>query len=103
MTEPTGREQPGERQRARSGATAEATRGMDLRAPKGTFDTLPPDSERFLAVRDALTAPLRRAGYGYVETPTFEETAVFSRGVGESTDVVTKEAYTVVGGGRGFL
>jgi histidyl-tRNA synthetase len=66
----------------------------DLRAPKGTFDTLPPDSARFLAVRDTLTAPLRRAGYGYVETPVFEETAVFSRGVGESTDVVTKEMYT---------
>jgi histidyl-tRNA synthetase len=66
----------------------------DLRAPKGTFDTLPPDSARFLAVRDALTAPLRRAGYAYVETPVFEETAVFSRGVGESTDVVSKEMYT---------
>lgn len=65
-----------------------------LTAPKGTFDTLPPDSTRFLAVRDTLTAPLRSAGYGYVETPVFEETAVFSRGVGESTDVVTKEMYT---------
>jgi histidyl-tRNA synthetase len=65
-----------------------------LTAPKGTFDTLPPDSERFLAVREALTAPLRRAGYGYVETPVFEHTEVFARGVGESTDVVTKEMYT---------
>lgn len=65
-----------------------------LTAPKGTFDTLPPDSARFLAVRDALTAPLRAAGYGYIETPVFEETSVFSRGVGESTDVVTKEMYT---------
>ena len=65
-----------------------------LTAPKGTFDTLPPDSERFLAVRDALTAPLRRAGYGYIETPVFEHTEVFSRGVGESTDVVSKEMYT---------
>jgi histidyl-tRNA synthetase len=72
-----------------------------LTAPKGTFDTLPPDSARFLAVRDTLTAPLRRAGYGYVETPVFEETAVFSRGVGESTDVVTKEMYTFADrGGR---
>ena len=65
-----------------------------MRAPKGTFDVLPPESERFLAVRETLTAPLRRAGYGYVETPVFEDTAVFSRGVGESTDVVTKEMYT---------
>jgi histidyl-tRNA synthetase len=67
---------------------------VSLTAPKGTFDILPPDSERFLAVRDRLTAPLRRAGYGYVETPVFEHTEVFSRGVGESTDVVTKEMYT---------
>jgi histidyl-tRNA synthetase len=65
-----------------------------LRAPKGTFDVLPPDSARFLAVRETLTEPLRLAGYGYVETPVFEETAVFSRGVGESTDVVSKEMYT---------
>jgi histidyl-tRNA synthetase len=72
-----------------------------MRAPKGTFDTLPPASAQFLAVRDTLTAPLRRAGYGYIETPTFEETAVFSRGVGESTDVVSKEMYTFLDrGGR---
>ena len=72
-----------------------------LVAPKGTFDTLPPDSARFLAVRDTLTAPLRRAGYGYVETPVFEDTAVFARGVGESTDVVSKEMYTFTDrGGR---
>ena len=45
-------------------------------------------------MRDALTAPLRRAGYGYVEPPAFEDTALFSRGVGESTDVVSKEMYT---------
>lgn len=63
-------------------------------APKGTYDLIPPESEAFLAVRDALSAPPRRAGYGYVETPTFEETALFARGVGESTDIVTKEMYT---------
>ena len=45
-------------------------------------------------MREALAAPLRRAGYGYVETPVFEDTALFSRGVGESTDIVTKEMYT---------
>jgi histidyl-tRNA synthetase len=63
-------------------------------APKGTYDLLPPDSEVFLAVRAAMAAPLRRAGYGYVETPTFEQTALFERGVGESTDVVSKEMYS---------
>lgn len=64
------------------------------RAPKGTFDLVPPRSEVVLAVRDRLAAPLRRAGYGYAETPAFEETALFARGVGESTDIVAKEMYT---------
>jgi len=63
-------------------------------APKGTFDVLPPDSEVFLATRDALAQPVRSAGYGYIETPVFEDTALFTRGVGESTDIVTKEMYT---------
>ncbi len=63
-------------------------------APKGTFDLLPPDSATTLAVREALVAPLRTAGYAYVETPIFEDTGLFARGVGESTDVVAKEMYT---------
>ncbi|MEU1389653.1 MULTISPECIES: histidine--tRNA ligase [unclassified Nonomuraea] len=67
---------------------------MSFQAPKGTFDWLPPSSEAILAVREALAAPLRRAGYGYVETPVFEDTELFKRGVGESTDVVSKEMYT---------
>jgi histidyl-tRNA synthetase len=67
---------------------------MSFQAPKGTFDWLPPRSERILAVREALAAPLRLAGYGYVETPVFEDTELFKRGVGESTDVVSKEMYT---------
>jgi histidyl-tRNA synthetase len=65
-----------------------------FQTPKGTFDLLPPDSATFLAVREAMAAPLRRAGYGYVETPAFEDTALFKRGVGESTDIVTKEMYS---------
>jgi histidyl-tRNA synthetase len=69
-------------------------------APKGTYDLIPPESETFTAVREALAAPLRRAGYGYIETPAFEHTGLFSRGVGESTDIVTKEmyAFTTKGG-----
>jgi histidyl-tRNA synthetase len=43
-----------------------------------------------------MAAPLRRAGYAYIETPAFEETALFVRGVGESTDVVTKEMYSFI-------
>ncbi|GAB3958285.1 histidine--tRNA ligase [Streptomyces sparsus] len=64
-------------------------------APKGTYDLIPPDSADFLAVREAISAPLRRAGYGYVETPGFEQVELFARGVGASTDIVTKEMYTL--------
>ncbi|HEX7354139.1 MAG TPA: histidine--tRNA ligase [Mycobacteriales bacterium] len=64
------------------------------RAPRGTYDLIPPASSTHLAVREALAAGPRLAGYGYVETPAFESTEVFVRGVGESTDVVSKEMYT---------
>ena len=64
------------------------------RAPKGTYDVVPPRGDAVLAVRDAMAAPLRRAGYAYIETPAFEETALFVRGIGESTDVVSKEMYS---------
>jgi histidyl-tRNA synthetase len=67
---------------------------MSFQAPKGTFDWLPPRSEQVLAVREALVTPVRRAGYGYIETPVFEDTQLFARGVGESTDIVSKEMYT---------
>ncbi|BCI52962.1 histidine--tRNA ligase [Mycolicibacterium litorale] len=65
-----------------------------FQAPKGVPDYLPPESAQFVAVRDALLTAARRAGYGDVELPIFEDTALFARGVGESTDVVSKEMYT---------
>ena len=61
-------------------------------APKGTYDVLP--GSAFLAVRDGLLAPATTAGYGYVEAPVFEDTELFVRGVGASTDVVSKEMFT---------
>lgn len=64
-----------------------------FKAPKGTYDLIPPQSATFLAVREAIAAPLKRSGYGYVETPGFENVELFARGVGESTDIVTKEMY----------
>ncbi|AUG75981.1 Histidine--tRNA ligase [Kitasatospora sp. MMS16-BH015] len=64
-------------------------------APKGTYDLLPPSSATFLAIREAIAAPARRAGYGYIETPVFEDVKLFSRGVGESTDIVSKEMYSL--------
>ncbi|MGK2868843.1 MAG: histidine--tRNA ligase, partial [Mycobacterium sp.] len=51
-------------------------------------------SAAFVAVRDGLLGAARAAGYGDVELPIFEDTALFARGVGESTDVVSKEMYT---------
>ena len=63
-------------------------------APKGVMEYLPPGSAAFLAVRDGLVAPAIAAGYGYAELATFEHTELFVRGVGESTDVVSKEMYT---------
>ncbi|MER7825102.1 histidine--tRNA ligase [Streptomyces sp. NPDC096097] len=66
-----------------------------FKAPKGTYDLIPPFSAKYLAVRDAISAPLRKAGYGYIETPGFEDVNLFARGVGESTDIVTKEMFTL--------
>ncbi|HEV7908425.1 MAG TPA: histidine--tRNA ligase [Pseudonocardiaceae bacterium] len=63
-------------------------------APKGVPDYFPPASASFVAVRETLSEAARRAGYGYIELPVFEDTALFARGVGESTDVVSKEMYT---------
>ena len=65
-----------------------------FRAPKGVPDYVPPESAEFVAVRGALLEAARRAGYGHIELPIFEDTGLFARGVGESTDVVSKEMYT---------
>lgn len=63
-------------------------------APKGTLDWYGVKAARLRVVTDALTAPARLAGYSYIETPIFESTELFARGVGESTDVVAKEMFT---------
>ncbi|HVV21093.1 MAG TPA: histidine--tRNA ligase [Pseudonocardiaceae bacterium] len=63
-------------------------------APKGIPEYFPPDSAAFLAVRDTLLRSAELAGYGYIELPVFEDTTLYARGVGESTDVVSKEMYT---------
>ncbi|GLY73536.1 histidine--tRNA ligase [Actinoallomurus iriomotensis] len=66
----------------------------NFQAPKGVNEYVPPRSAIYLAARDAFAAVATRAGYSYLELPVFEDTALFSRGVGESTDVVSKEMYT---------
>ncbi|MCS4489238.1 histidine--tRNA ligase [Corynebacterium sp. ES2794-CONJ1] len=65
-----------------------------ISAPKGVPDYIPPRSREFLAVRDTFLNHAHRAGFEHIELPIFEETSLFARGVGESTDVVSKEMYT---------
>jgi histidyl-tRNA synthetase len=72
----------------------------DFFAPKGVPDYIPPVSSQFVVIRDALQAAARRAGYQPIELPIFEDTRLFSRGVGESTDVVSKEMYTFLDRGE---
>jgi histidyl-tRNA synthetase len=72
-----------------------------LQAPRGTFDVLPEQAAARAAVEREARRIFEPAGYGRIETPTFEATELFARGVGESTDVVQKEMYTFDdGGGR---
>ena len=65
-----------------------------IQAPKGVSEYAPPLSAAFEWVRESLIAPAKLAGYQLMELPVFEDTSLFSRGVGESTDVVSKEMYT---------
>ena len=65
------------------------------RRPRGTLDVLPADGAPPRSSCDATArACSSRAGYEPIETPVFEDTEVFARGVGESTDIVQKEMFT---------
>lgn len=65
-----------------------------FKAPKGTYDVVAPFSKLWLEVKRALSESAILSGFDYIETPIFEDTALFVRGVGQSTDVVNKEMYT---------
>jgi histidyl-tRNA synthetase len=65
-----------------------------LQAPRGTFDVLPDDARRRLRIQRIADGLLGRAGYEPFETPVFEDTELFARGVGQSTDIVQKEMFT---------
>jgi histidyl-tRNA synthetase len=65
-----------------------------IQAPRGTYDVLGETAVARDAVLGNAQRILERAGYQRIETPTFEATELFARGVGESTDVVQKEMYT---------
>src|SRR5437763_1686825 len=66
----------------------------NLQAPRGTFDVLPEQEPARTAVERAARRILEGAGYRRIETPAFEATELFSRTVGEATDIVQKEMYT---------
>ena len=68
--------------------------GQKIQAPKGVSEYVPPRSAAFEFVRECLIEPARKAGYQLIELPVYEDTELFTRGVGESTDVVSKEMYT---------
>jgi histidyl-tRNA synthetase len=65
-----------------------------ISAPKGTYDVLPADQPLRRLVVGCAEQVFERYGYRRIDTPTFEETRLFSRGVGLSTDIVRKEMYT---------
>ena len=67
---------------------------MTFQAPKGVSEYLPPRSLLFAEARDAFAESARRACYASMETAVFEDTGLFVRGVGESSDVVSKEMYS---------
>jgi histidyl-tRNA synthetase len=66
---------------------------MDLKPPRGTLDLLPPQGGRMQALYLRAAALAHRYGFRYVETPAFEQTALFARTSGETSDVVEKEMY----------
>jgi histidyl-tRNA synthetase len=65
-----------------------------FQAPKGVSEYYPPRSNHFEYIRNTIIESARNSGYELMELPVFEDTELFARGVGESTDVVRKEMYT---------
>lgn len=65
-----------------------------IKVPKGTQDILPDDISKWYYVEDVIKEILNKYGYREIRTPFFEYTDLFVRGIGESTDIVTKEMFT---------
>jgi histidyl-tRNA synthetase len=65
-----------------------------VKAPRGTRDLLPPGIALWNRVESTARAVFARYGFGEIRTPIFEATELFARGVGEETDIVSKEMYT---------
>ncbi|MGB2783397.1 MAG: histidine--tRNA ligase [Atribacterota bacterium] len=67
---------------------------MFIKVPKGTQDILPEDISKWYYIEDVIKEILNKYGYKEIRTPFFEYTDLFVRGIGESTDIVTKEMFT---------
>lgn len=67
---------------------------LEIRAPKGTMDILPPQSERWRLLQEMGASLFQVYGYREIILPVMEYTEVFARGIGESTDIVQKEMFT---------
>ena len=65
-----------------------------LKAVRGTRDLLPPETELWNHVEATARRVFARYNFGEIRTPVFEDTSLFARGVGEETDIVSKEMYT---------
>ncbi|MDP4221639.1 MAG: ATP phosphoribosyltransferase regulatory subunit, partial [Bacteroidota bacterium] len=66
---------------------------MDLKAPRGTKDILPPESALWKEIETAVDGVAALFGYEEIRTPMFEQASLFKRSVGEETDIVSKEMY----------
>ena len=71
-----------------------------IKAVRGTRDLLPPETELWNRVEATARSVFARYGFGEIRTPLFEATELFARGVGEETDIVSKEMYTWEDRGR---
>jgi histidyl-tRNA synthetase len=67
---------------------------IDYRAPRGTEDVLPDEMRLIHKLHDTARRLFELYGYGEIRLPTFEQTALFIRSIGESTDIVEKEMFT---------
>ncbi len=65
-----------------------------LKAVRGTRDLLPPETALWNRIESTARSVFARYNFGEIRTPVFEDTALFARGVGEETDIVSKEMYT---------
>ena len=76
---------------------------MTFQSPRGTTDILPQDQQFWALIRAASQKIAERFGYSRIETPIFEDTGLFNRGVGQSTDIIEKETYTFIDRGGDSL